>query len=63
MAKKDVFYEHYKQFMGQAVVGICHDVEGGMYGLKFRDKKKKETIAWIQCDPEGNGPGFLQVDD
>jgi hypothetical protein len=27
------------------------------YGLEFTDG----SIAWIDCDPEGNGPGFLKI--
>ena len=27
------------------------------YGLEFTDG----TIAWVDCDPEGNGPGFLDI--
>ena len=28
-----------------------------VYGLIFSDS----TTAWIMCDPEGNGPGFLDI--
>lgn len=31
--------------------------------VEFLEEALKRIIAWIQCDPEGNGPGFLNIDD
>lgn len=50
---------HLKQLIGKGVVSLVasnHD-DSGIYGLKFHDG----TIAWILCDPEGNGPGHLDI--
>ena len=51
---------HYGKLTGKLVKTIVTD--GGSegqecFGLKFTDG----TIAWIMCDPEGNGPGFLDI--
>jgi hypothetical protein len=54
--------KHLKRLVGKTVVGLVRD--GGSsytdecWGLRFSDG----TVAWIQCDPEGNGPGFLAID-
>lgn len=47
-----------------AIIETPKDGEDGrFFGLHLEDKKTKKVVdAWIQCDPEGNGPGFLQID-
>lgn len=35
---------------------------GTAYGLCVR-KGKEDKIAWILCDPEGNGPGHLDIQE
>ena len=47
---------YYGQIVGKRVSGLVTDGQE-TYGLKFDDG----TIAWIMCDPEGNGPGFLDI--
>ena len=39
------------------------DDEDHFYGLKIKTKTGKTVTAWIQCDPEGNGPGFLNIQE
>lgn len=50
---------HYGQLVGKTVRRVVYDNACGMntFGLEFRDG----TIAWILCDPEGNGPGHLDI--
>jgi len=51
---------HYGKLTGKTVKAIVTDggIEGGeCYGLQFTDG----TIAWIMRDPEGNGPGWLDL--
>jgi len=58
-----VWCEHYGKLVGKTVASVCFDNSDTsmptMYGLLFSDG----TIAWIVCDPEGNGPGFLDIGD
>lgn len=58
---QDYTAEHLHQLVGKKVTGIAKDEDGGefdtAYGLMFDDG----TIAWIMCDPEGNGPGWLDI--
>lgn len=61
----------YKKLVGMKVMGIVVDPgEDGfipmVFGIQLSGTtkgKKKNIIAWILCDPEGNGPGFLSVED
>jgi hypothetical protein len=54
------FVIHLNQLRGKTVkeviVDPSHDL-GPVYGLTFTDG----TDAWILCDPEGNGPGHLDI--
>lgn len=50
---------HYLQLAGLTITGLVKDDSDDklIYGLKLSDGK----IAWILQDPEGNGPGFLDI--
>lgn len=56
------YVKHYSQLICRKVIGVVRMPAGEtgeeMYGLLFDD----ETIAWILRDPEGNGPGFLEIE-
>jgi len=58
----DPMFEHLKQLLGARILGIVisgdADDEYSCYGLRLNSGK----VAWIQCDPEGNGPGFLAIE-
>ena len=66
-----VMGNHYRQLIGHAVVGICCDNEDSFgeatFGLVLMDMRKgsktfgEKKIAWISADPEGNRPGFLDI--
>ncbi len=58
------FIKEYSQLVGAKVTAVVRDAgkDGDMdecFGLQFSNGK----IAWIMCDPEGNGPGFLDIQD
>ena len=56
----DAFEKEYSKLVGKTVRQVVHDQGSGIgrvYGLQFTDG----TIAWVLQDPEGNGPGFLEV--
>ncbi len=52
-------HNHLKKLLQKTVVNLVVDnhSDSGIWGLKFNDG----TIAWILCDPEGNGPGHLDI--
>lgn len=45
--------------VGKTITGVRIDIETGTIGLVLDD----EAIAWVDKDPEGNGPGFLALDE
>lgn len=55
----NAFMAEYSQLKGKTIKRIVVDNSDheNVYGLLFTDG----TIAWILCDPEGNGPGFLEI--
>ena len=56
----DAFVKEYTKLVGKKIVKIAKDSDddiGAVYGLVFDDG----SVAWILCDPEGNGPGFLEL--
>ncbi len=52
---------HYQKLVGKTVKSVCYNGDEcePMYGLEFADG----TCAWILRDPEGNGPGHLDITD
>ena len=59
----DVYVKHYGQLVGKTIAQVCIDEneiysDGETFGLIFTDG----TVAWIQQDAEGNGPGFLGIE-
>lgn len=67
MPKSDAEEKNLAKLIGCEVTHVVNtpdEDDEHFYGLRFFNKKtKKVYIAWIQCDPEGNGPGFLNIDD
>lgn len=56
------------QLVGGVVTAIVKDEnDEGLYGLRITLNEIQavpvKVIAWIQADPEGNGPGFLSIED
>lgn len=51
--------EHLSKLKGKTVLDIVKDPSDGddFYGLHFTD----DTVAWVMRDPEGNGPGHLDI--
>lgn len=60
-ATQDYIAEHLHQLVGKKVTDVAKDKDGSdydtTYGLMFDDG----TVAWILQDPEGNGPGHLDI--
>jgi hypothetical protein len=70
MYTEDVEYAAEKvvgPLVGYTIVGVALDEENESYGLVIERKNPKDPydkkIVWVDCDPEGNGPGWLQVED
>jgi len=48
----------YDKLVGKTVKAIVVTKDYDFVGLDFGNK----LVAWIQCDPEGNGHGFLAIE-
>jgi hypothetical protein len=64
---EDAYVKHYGQLIGWKVDGIAvtapdPDNPEGWYGLVLT-KGKKKKVAWVERDPEGNGSGFLNIEE
>ena len=60
--------QHYRQIVGATIIGLAvddtdNDFGDDIWALKLKTKNGRAAIAWIMADPEGNGPGFLAIDD
>lgn len=56
----DYFLKEYNKLVGHKIVEIIPDYSESpecYYGLLLDNG----DVAWILCDPEGNGPGFLDI--
>ena len=51
-----------QQLVGAKVESVCHTEDYGSFGLKLR-RGGKVLIVWVDCDPEGNGPGHLNIEE
>lgn len=51
-----------EKLVGYKVTGVCADRGGESYGIVM-EKGKDKKLCWIDCDPEGNGPGWLEIED
>ena len=53
--------KRYDKLVGKTLTGVCIDRSDRgiepVIGLVFG-----ETVAWILCDEEGNGPGVLDIE-
>jgi len=61
--------EQLQPFRG-AVLGrpVTEDTDNGsppegFFGLTLKRKDGKAFVLWVNCDPEGNGPGWLDIQE
>jgi hypothetical protein len=52
-------YKHLTKLVGKKVTGVVYDPAADIFALKLTGR----TYAWILCDPEGNGPGHLDIQE
>ena len=61
MSEEQYMRAHLGQLVGRKVIGLVKDPSdefAPIWGLRFDDG----TMAFILCDPEGNGPGHLAIE-
>lgn len=48
---------------GTIITGAIES-ESGSFGLLCSNPKTQKTLkVWVDCDPEGNGPGHLEIEE
>ncbi len=55
-------FKHLSQLKGWVVTDIVRDGGSAYTEECFGLQMENGMTAWIQCDPEGNGPGFLEIE-
>ncbi|VGO14431.1 hypothetical protein PDESU_02992 [Pontiella desulfatans] len=50
------------ELTGLTITGGAVDDTGEYWGFTAEWKQGKKVI-WVNCDPEGNGPGFLEIEE
>ena len=55
--------QHLTQILEGKVTSLAWDGESELAGLMVRMPNGTTKICWILCDPEGNGPGHLDISD
>lgn len=55
--------KEYSKLVGRVCIGVTISADEKFIGLVFAPikGKLKKSIAWVQKDEEGNGPGFLAI--
>ena len=51
-----------QQLVGAVVESVCHTQDFSSFGLRLQGNGKT-VVAWVDCDPEGNGPGHLNLEE
>lgn len=67
MFVEDVTYiadEVGKKLVGGEITGAIRteDDDYPSWGIRVKTKKGEVFNCWIDCDPEGNGPGFMSLE-
>jgi len=67
--KPDPYLKEYLKLRGKILVDVLKDEDGidgqPVYGLVFKSgiSDRKPSVAWVYQDEEGNGPGFLNIQE
>ena len=65
----DFFAGEIKQLIGFTIVDVVVTKDKESWGFIVERQpvpgvsKLAEKICWVDCDPEGNGPGFIKVEE
>ncbi|VGO11858.1 hypothetical protein PDESU_00405 [Pontiella desulfatans] len=54
------------ELVGLTITGGAVDQSGEYWGFVAEGKQGKKTfkkVVFVNCDPEGNGPGFLEIEN
>lgn len=54
------------ELVGFTIVGVVMSHDPESYGFRVQrprgGTKVEKKVVWVDCDPEGNGPGWLSIE-
>lgn len=50
-----------RRMLGGTVVKVAVDPEANSWAFQLRFPNGRKADVWVMCDPEGNGPGHLDI--
>jgi len=56
------FAENIQEIIGTRIVNAVVSNDKESWGFRVAFPNGKFKIVWVSCDPEGNGPGFLDIE-
>ena len=51
-----------KELIGSKIVGLVVSLDGEYFALALTLTNGKGVEVWVNRDPEGNGPGHLEIE-
>ena len=48
--------------VGGTILSFFTDTSSEYWGFRVRLRNGREAHVWVNCDPECNGPGHLEID-
>jgi hypothetical protein len=48
--------------IGATICGVIKTPDLSSYGFKVESPDGETRNVWVECDPEGNGPGHLTIE-
>ena len=63
MSNHEAEMQNAKQLVGGVITGVCETDDKESFGLTvdMPGSQRKRYLAWVDRDPEGNGPGHLNI--
>jgi len=65
MFHEDVTYaaDELKKLVGYQIVDTVVTEDGESYGFVVAKDGADKKACWVDCDPEGNGPGWISIQE
>ena len=62
MSEVKCFAGELKQLIGGKITDTVVTEDEESYGFVV-EKDGAKKVCWVDCDPEGNGPGFVSIEE
>ena len=49
--------------VGGTILSFFQDPTHEYWGFRIHLRNGREAHVWVNCDPEGNGPGHLEIEN